>query len=57
MAQMKRFLLRWKYTLSAIFGIIVPSVIMLFFQPTRMIAIVVLVVFWIAFISEGLKML
>lgn len=52
-----RFIRRWKYTLSAIFCILLPCIIMLFFQPTRMIAIVVLVVFWIAFISEGLKML
>ena len=52
-----RFIRRWKCTLFAIFGILLPCIIMLFFQPTRMIAIVVLVVFWIAFISEGLKML
>lgn len=54
---MKRFLLRWKYTLSAIFGIIVPSVIMLFFSPTRSVGIVILAIFWITFISEGLKLL
>lgn len=52
-----RFIRRWKYTLSAIFCIIVPSVIMLFFSSTREIGMVVLVVTWVAFISEGLKLL
>lgn len=52
-----RFIRRWKYTLSAIFGIIIPSVIMLFFSPTRNIGIVILAVFWIIFIVEGVNML
>ena len=54
---MKRFLLRWKYTLSLLFTIIVPAVIMLFFSSTREIGMVVLIVTWVAFISEGLKLL
>lgn len=54
---MKRFIRRWKCTLSAIFCIIIPSVIMLFFGPTRPVAIVILALFWIYFISEGLKLL
>lgn len=52
-----RFIRRWKYTLSLLFTIIVPAVIMLFFSSTREIGMVVLVVTWVAFISEGLKML
>ena len=46
-----RFIRRWKYTLSMIFCIIIPSVIMLFFGPTRLLGEIVLVVLWLTTIS------
>ena len=46
-----RFIRHWKYTLSMLFGVIIPSVIMLFFGPTRLLGEVVLVVLWLTTIS------
>ena len=52
---MRRFILRWKYTLSAVFIIIIPSSIMLFFPSTRKLGLLILTIFFITFIKEGIK--
>jgi len=54
---MRRFLKRWKYTLTAIFCWIIPSVIALFFRPTRPYGTTALILFLFLFIAEGLKYL
>ena len=54
---MKRFVKRWKYTLTAIFCWIIPSVIALFFPATRPYGTTFLIFFLFFFIIEGLKYL
>ena len=51
------FLRRWRYTLTAIFCVILPSVAMLFFDPARPYGLTIIILFLFLFIVEGLKYL